>query len=55
MMAAGRTLEDDELGEYILTGLDYEFNPVVSTLLARMESVSMSEAYTQLLAFEGRY
>lgn len=55
MRAARRTIEDDELVEYILTGLDYEFNPVVSALLARTEPVSVNEAYTQLLAFEGRY
>jgi hypothetical protein len=52
MSAAGRPLEDDELVEYILTGLDDEFDPVVSSVLARTEAISVSELYSQLLAFE---
>lgn len=54
MAAAGRPVEDDDLLTYILTGLDVEFNPVVTSLLARKEPVTVSEAYSQLLAFETR-
>ena len=32
MAAAGRALEDDELVEYILTGLDIDFNPMISAV-----------------------
>ena len=52
MVAAGRPVEDDDLLTYILTGLDVEFNPVVTSLLARKEPVTVSEAYSQLLAFQ---
>lgn len=52
MVAAGRTLKEEELVEYILTGLDADFNPIVSALVARKETVIVSEAYQQLLAFE---
>jgi hypothetical protein len=52
MVAAGRPLEEEELVEYILTGLDADFNPIVSALIARKETVTVSEAYQQLLAFE---
>jgi hypothetical protein len=54
MAAAGKPIDDDELLTYILTGLDMEFKPVVTSLLARKESVNVSEAYSQLLAFETR-
>jgi hypothetical protein len=54
MAAAGRPLEDDELVEYILTGLDEEYDSVVSSVLGRTEPISVSELYSQLLAFETR-
>ena len=46
MAAADRPIEDDELVEYILTGLDMEYNPVVTSLLSRKDYVSVNEAYT---------
>lgn len=54
MVAARKPIEDDELLTYILTSLDIEFNPVVTSLLARKESITVSEAHSQLLAFETR-
>lgn len=54
MAAAGRPLEDEELVEYILTGLDEEFNPLVSALIARVEPISIKELYSQLLNFQTR-
>jgi hypothetical protein len=54
MAAAGRPLEDEELVEYILTGLDEEYDSVVSSVISRSESISVSELYSQLLAFETR-
>jgi hypothetical protein len=54
MAAAGKPIDNNELLTYILTGLDIEFNPVVTSLLSRKESVTVSEAYSQLLAFETR-
>lgn len=54
MAAAGRPLEDEELVEYILTGLDDDFDPVASSVLTRTEPISVSELYSQMLAFETR-
>ncbi|WVZ64158.1 hypothetical protein U9M48_013721 [Paspalum notatum var. saurae] len=54
MAAAERPLKDDELVEYILTGLDLDFNPIVSALVARTEPIFVNEVYSQLLAFETR-
>lgn len=46
MAATGKLIDNDELLMYILTGLDMEFNPVVTSLLSRKESVTVSEAYS---------
>ncbi|CAO2202567.1 unnamed protein product [Urochloa humidicola] len=54
MAAAGRPLQDEDLIEYILTGLDEDFTPLVSALVARVEPVSVDELYSQLLSFETR-
>lgn len=54
MAAAGRRRDDEELVEYILTGLDQDFTPLVSALCARVEPVSIAELYSQLLNFETR-
>jgi hypothetical protein len=43
MAAAGRKLEQEELVEYILTGLGIDFNPIISALLTRKESITVSE------------
>jgi hypothetical protein len=51
MTAAGRTLEDDELVEYILTGLDEEYDSLVSAVLARSDPIPISELYSQILAY----
>jgi hypothetical protein len=54
MAAAGRPLEDDELVEYIITGLDREFTSLVSALVARVEPISVEELYSQMLSYETR-
>jgi len=52
MASAGHRLEDEELICYILTGLNMEYNPVVSAVAARVEPISVGELYTQLVTFE---
>jgi hypothetical protein len=54
MKAAGRHLDDEELVEYIITGLDEEYTPLVSARCARVEPISISELFLQLLNFETR-
>lgn len=54
MASPGRKLEDDELVSYILTGLDDDFDAVVSAVAATVEPISVSELYTQLISFESR-
>jgi len=54
MAAAGKTLDDEDLVSYIITDLDIEYNPVVSAVLARVEPITLTDLYTQLLSFEQR-
>lgn len=54
MASIGKKFEDEELVSYILTGLDIEYNPLVSAISARVEPISLSELYTQLISFESR-
>ncbi|WVZ51721.1 hypothetical protein U9M48_002836, partial [Paspalum notatum var. saurae] len=53
MAASGKPIEE-ELVSYILTGLDYEYDSVVSAVLARVEPITVSELYMQLTSFDGR-
>ena len=52
MAAAGKPLDDEEMVAYIINGLDVEFNPVTSALITRVEPITMSELFSQLLSFE---
>jgi hypothetical protein len=54
MASAGKKLDDEELISYILAGLDYEYNSLVSSIAARVEPVTLGDMYSQLLAFETR-
>ncbi|WVZ92939.1 LOW QUALITY PROTEIN: hypothetical protein U9M48_038969 [Paspalum notatum var. saurae] len=54
MASSGKPLEDDELISYILTGLDHDYNPIVSALVARTDPLTVREVYSQLLSFEQR-
>lgn len=54
MASAGRRLEDEELVSYILTGLDLDFDPMVSAVAARVDPIFVGELYTQLFSFEQR-
>lgn len=54
MAAADKPLDEEEMVSFIVIGLDFEFNPVISTVLARVEPITVNELFTQLLAFEQR-
>jgi hypothetical protein len=45
MATAGKKLDDEELISYILTGLDFEYNGVVSSIAARVEPINLGELY----------
>ena len=54
MASAGRKLEDEELVSFILTGLDIDYDPVVTAVTARVEPISVAELYAQLISHEQR-
>jgi hypothetical protein len=52
LAATEAPLCDDELITYILAGLDEDYNPVFTVVLARTDLINPSELYAQLLSFE---
>jgi hypothetical protein len=52
LAALGTPLRDDEFAAYLLTGLDEEYNPVFTTVMAWVDPISSSDLYAQLLSFE---
>jgi hypothetical protein len=52
MAPAGKAREDEELVSYILAGLDFDYNLIVSAIVTHMEPISVGELYSQLLNFE---
>lgn len=54
MAAAGKPLDDEDLVSYIVAGLNIEYNPVISAVLARVEPITLTDLYAQLLSFEQR-
>lgn len=53
MTAAGKVVDDDDLVSYIIVGLDDTYEPVISTIVGK-DSMTLGEAYSQLLSFEQR-
>jgi hypothetical protein len=53
MAATGQSLGDKEFVAYILMGLDEEiYNSFVSSIVTRVEPITPSELYSQILSFE---
>jgi hypothetical protein len=55
MSSFGHPLGDEEFVAYVLTGLDKEiYNSLVSSIVTRVEPISPSELYSQMLSYELR-
>jgi hypothetical protein len=53
MAASGQPLCDEEFVAYVLIGLDEEiYSSLVSSIVTRVELISPSELYSQILSFE---
>lgn len=50
----GKPLDEEDLVSYILAGLDYDYNPLVSSVATRVEPLTVAELYALLLSFEQR-
>jgi hypothetical protein len=53
LATSGKLIDDDDLISYILTGLDFKYNSVITMLIAK-ENLTLSEVHSQLLSFEQR-
>jgi hypothetical protein len=49
MAATGKPLDDEDLVQYILAGLDEDFDSVVNSILARSQAITVSELASQML------
>jgi hypothetical protein len=54
MASAGKKLDDEDLVGYTLARLDSDFDSVISTVVARVEPISMYALYGQLVYHEQR-
>jgi hypothetical protein len=54
MAAAGKALDNEDLVQYILSGLDNDYDSVVNLVLARPIPIIVSEMAAQMISFEAR-
>jgi hypothetical protein len=52
LATSGTPLHDDEFVAYLLAGLDEDYNLVLTAVVARVDPITPSELYSQLLSFE---
>lgn len=52
MASTGHPLNNDDLIGYIMSSLDAEYNPLVSYVTTRADSIDLSEFYAYFLTFE---
>jgi hypothetical protein len=52
LAASSAPLHDDELVVYLLAGLDEDYNVVFTVVVARVDPISLSDLYAQLLSFK---
>jgi hypothetical protein len=52
IVATGSPLSNDEIIDYIITGLGKEFNAITATLTLGNKSVPYDEFYSHILSFE---
>jgi hypothetical protein len=47
MVTTSKLLDDEEIICYILTGLNFEFNPFVETFTAKIEPQTLNDLYSK--------
>lgn len=52
LAAIGKVIEDEEMISYLMNGLDYDYNPVVSSILGQASTLSLADVYSELLAYD---
>ena len=46
LAAVGKAVDDEEMVQFIMNGLDFDYNPLVSSILGRSDSISLSDLYS---------
>jgi hypothetical protein len=54
LATTGHPLGDEEFVSYVLVDLDEDFDPMVFAVVARIESISPTNLYSQMLSHELR-
>ena len=54
LAAAGRPVSDPEMVDYVLAGLDRDYDPVVAAIGAIKNSISVDDLFAQISAFDQR-
>jgi hypothetical protein len=54
MAAVEKALDDEDLVQYILSGLDEDYDSVVNSVLSQTILITVSELATQMISFEAR-
>lgn len=54
LATTGKVITDTEMISFILNGLDMDYNPVVSSVMGRVDPINLSDLYAQLVAYESR-
>ncbi|XP_010240752.1 uncharacterized protein LOC104581264 [Brachypodium distachyon] len=54
MASVGKPLGEDDLVSYVLAGLDFDYNSLVSAIFTRVEPIKMADLYSPLMGFESR-
>ena len=50
--SVGKPLDDEELVSYILSNLDIDYNPLVSSVVNRSDPISLSDLYAQVMSYD---
>jgi hypothetical protein len=54
MASAGKNMDDEDLVSYILAGLDSDFDSIILVVSVRVEPITVSELFGQLVFHEQR-
>ncbi|XP_073363651.1 uncharacterized protein [Aegilops tauschii subsp. strangulata] len=54
LAAAGRSLSDLEMGDYILVGLDWDYDPIIVAVGAIKNSITVDDLFSKISAFDRR-
>jgi hypothetical protein len=54
LVATGKGPDDEEFISFVLNGLNFDYNSLVSSVLGCMDTITVSDFYAELLSFEMR-